>query len=336
MASSFDGSLAGAAATEVHQGLWRLPPKQHILKGKETKFDLHRAAKELTVIISTSVGNFTPSTDTTIAALWSIQDNLALHHCRKVLVFDKVPSQSEIEKLRSDSHVWNTIARGKKWINMWNEKREAYNEYCETFKAMRDQNHPALYKVELLFSPHFGHLFGTVKLALERVSTPYVFVTQHDLQVNQRFVAADVQCTLQALHENIASFVLLNRDVNNAPRTENYLRLLPELSVDSSTSSCPDLTAFAGFSDQSHFARVAWYRREVVEEIGKQLGGNDQTAMEHVLHEPWCQSAHKGTFLYGRLQDGPFITDLIHGQWVTDQAGRHTALPPMPVRSLND
>merc|ERR1711920_971145 len=93
-----------------------------------------------------------------------------------------------------------------------------------------------------------------------------------------------------------------------------------------------DLTAVGGFSDQAHFADVAWYRREVIQAIkpDQQL-----TCMEHVLHTPWKEASDfKGTFLYGGPEAGPFVLDLIYGAQAHDTEGRLTKLPPAPSRQI--
>mmetsp|Transcript_6195 Transcript_6195/g.14599 ORF Transcript_6195/g.14599 Transcript_6195/m.14599 type:complete len:319 (-) Transcript_6195:49-1005(-) len=311
------------------RGQWHLPPEQLVLQPGETEFDLDRVATELTVIISTSVSNFTPSTETPVGVLESLQANVALRWCRKLLVFDKVPSNEEIEELRQDAKTYHEVARGAKWAAAWNTKREAYEEYCATMRAMKEAKDPALHNVELIFLPRFGHLFGTVAEALEQVCTPFIFVTQHDLRLSGKFVAADVQGVLEALHKGAANYVNLNRDVNSSDRTRGYFRLLPDMSVKDEARRL-SLTAVAGFSDQAHFARAKWYQMEVAGAIRPE---ERLTCMEHVLHEGWKDGGKwRGTFLYGGLDDGPFVIDLIYGLQVYDRGGKLLRLPPPPSR----
>merc|ERR1712187_859882 len=90
------------------------------------------------------------------------------------------------------------------------------------------------------------------------------------------------------------------------------------------------LTSIAGFSDQSHFVNANWYRGEVLDGIprNKQL-----TCMEHVLHETFkADEERKGMFLFGGLDDGPFVLDLIHGMTVLDHEGRSRGVPSQPAR----
>lgn len=316
------------------KGRWRLPPQQKVLQLGDTPFDLDRVAQELTVIISTSVADFIPSTDTPLAALESLQSNIALRWCRKLLVFDKVPSCEEIDEMRRDSKTWYHVARGAKWMNTWNSKRKDYNEYCATMVAMKSANHPALFNVDLIFLPRFGHLFGTVKEAFKYLGREarYIFATQHDLRLSGKFVAADVQRVLETLECRKARYIVLNRDVNSAARTQVYFKLLPQHSLqdDAKQPMGISLTAVAGFSDQAHFAEVEWYKHEVVDAIRPE---EQLTCMEHVLHAPWKEAEEwKGTFLYGGLHDGPFVLDLVYGAQVYDHEGRLSKLPPPPSR----
>jgi hypothetical protein len=268
--------------------------------------------------------------------LESLHDNVALHWCRKFLVFDKVPTQAEIQELRRDTKKFNQVARGPKWVKMWTEKRQAYTEYCKTLTAMKEEKHPALFNVELVFLEDFGHLFGTVREAFQgetSVSTPYVLVTQHDLKLARTFVAADVQRVLEALSGS-AKYIVLNRDANSGDRSLRHFRIENETER-SDTDAGPLLTAICGFSDQTHFARTDWYKAEVIEEITKMLGGDEQlTCMEHILHEPWKERPSDGKFLYGGLNDGPYVHDFIHGMQVLDEHGRLTGLPSMPSRTV--
>eukprot|EP00746_Dinoflagellata_sp_MGD_P006205 gnl/MRDRNA2_/MRDRNA2_112079_c0_seq1.p1 gnl/MRDRNA2_/MRDRNA2_112079_c0~~gnl/MRDRNA2_/MRDRNA2_112079_c0_seq1.p1 ORF type:complete len:392 (-),score=67.71 gnl/MRDRNA2_/MRDRNA2_112079_c0_seq1:55-1230(-) len=308
---------------------WSLPPAQRSLEVDQTNFTLHRVAKELTIIVSTSVGEWTPSTKTVVEALESIQRNVAFHHCRKLLVFDSVPTQDEMDAMKVDQKLWRDVVRGHKWQAMWNRKRQDYQEYCEKLKQMKTEGHPALYKVDLVFLKRFGHLFGTVKEAFSHVKTRFVFLHQHDLRLNGTFVAADVQNVLDQIHHGKAKYVVLNRDANNAVRCKTYFDMVPSEDINDKQSASNGfaMTAMAGYSDQSHFAETDWYRRHVIDAIV-----DKPTCMEHVLHDPWKKAEEfKGTFLYGGPNEGPYVLDLIHGVQV-EAEGRMVHLPPQPAR----
>lgn len=306
---------------------WTLPPEQRILQGSETTCDLDRIARELTVVVSTSVGELTPSTEPVVACLQSLQDNVALRWCRKLLVFDCLPTEAQLQILMTDRKRYTEVVRGPKWRRHW-ERPELYEQYCKAVKEMKAAGHPAFFNVELIFLESFGHLFGTIKTAFQMIRTPYVFVTQHDLRLGGHFVAADVQRTVEALSTGRAKYVVLNRDTNSGPRTKVHFRLLPERALQSDNLN---LTAIAGFSDQAHFVDAEWYRQEVVEAIQPEI---ELTCMEHVLHEPWKNREQwMGTFLYGGADDGPYVLDLVHGVQVYSSTGVLSGLPPPPSRS---
>jgi len=234
-----------------------------------------------------------------------------------------------IESMKLEKKRYIEVVRGHKWEQMWNEKRDGYDEFCASLRAMKENNHPALFNVSFMFLRDFGHLFGTVKQAFESVSTPYVLVTQHDLRLADRFVAADVQNVLEALYEGGAQYILLNRDVNSGSRTGRYFEMLPDKCLQAARFS---LTACAGFSDQAHFVDATWYRREVIDQIRPE---QQLTCMEHVLHERWkVDPEWRRTFLYGGPEDGPFVYDLVHGAQVVDSGGRLVGLRPMPDRAV--
>lgn len=309
---------------------WALPPPQKVLSADEALFDLESLASNLTVVMSTSVGEFTPATDRLIAALESVQANLALRWCKKLLVFDKVPSKDQIDAMKTDRGYYREVVRGAKWEKMWNEKREDYDVYCDSVRKLHENNHPALFRTELIFLEDFGHLQGTVQRAFKDVDTAYTFVTQHDLRLGGKFEAADVQSVVEALHRGYASYILLNRDVNSAPRTRVYFNMdldapLPDLPLGL------HLTPVAGFSDQAHFVDSEWYRQEV---LGAIPVGSERTCMEHVLHDSFKKCSDKGTFLFGGLGDGPYVYDLIHGITIVNPEGRLQGVPSMPVRQI--
>ena len=67
----------------TQQGLWYLLPKQDVLTREEddVELTLDDVAVDLTIVITTSVGEFTTSADIVITALRSLQDNLAWLIC---------------------------------------------------------------------------------------------------------------------------------------------------------------------------------------------------------------------------------------------------------------
>jgi len=192
----------------------------------------------------------------------SLQQNVALRWCRKLLVFDEVPTPEEIEHMKMDRRFWEDVVRGPKWERMWNEKREAYAEYRKAVIKMIEKEHVAFHRVQAVVLDRFGHLYGTLRAGLSIVTTPYVLITQHDLKLVPRFVAADVQRTLEVMRRGEANYIVLNRDMNNLKRTSTYFKLVEQFDREFFTGRM-GLTAMAGFSDQCHFAVSSWYRENV-------------------------------------------------------------------------
>ena len=321
--------------SSAHRCIYKMPPAQTWLCKEDSEFTLNRIARELTVVVSTSVADFTPSVDPILKTLQSIQDNLALHWCEKYVVFDKVPLPDEIAAMQRDRDIYDNGVRGYKWSRMWGDKAEAYKIFGDELVYLKQRMHPALHKVNLVFLEEFGHLFGTVNAAFTLLSSPYVFVTQHDLEVTSAFKPSDVQLLLSALRKGVANYVLLNRDCNSSPRTARYFDFLPELSVGRANSSFPcDMTAILGFSDQAHFATVAWYKEEVLRAVVENaVGGEDRVCMEHILHERFKAEPFRRTYLYGRMDASPFIRDNVHGTWLLVD-GHHQRFPSMPTRDV--
>ena len=322
---------AGFGVSLPQDGLWYLPPKQDVLTREEddVEFTLDDVADDLTIVITSSVGEFTPSTDIVITALRSLQDNLALHWCRKILVFDEIPSEQEIEAMKQNPKHYHTVVRGPKWEHMWRKKREAYTAYCFALNEMKLNNDPTLFQVELVFLPRFSHLFGTVRHALELVKSSYVLVTQHDLRLSGKFVAADVQRVLGLMESESANCVILNRDTNSGSRPKSYFRMDPDSDIYDSGSRTR-LTAVRGFSDQTHFAHKDWYLANIMDRIPDDCR---LTCMEHILHNQFKNERDfRGIFLYGGSDDGPFTYDLIHGTQISSRGGRQYDVEPMPAR----
>ncbi|CAE7533733.1 unnamed protein product, partial [Symbiodinium pilosum] len=124
--------------------------------------------------------------------------------------------------------------------------------------------------------------------------------------------------SLKLLLSGRANCVLLNRDVNFAQRSTQYL-LSPFQRSDLwrvfhsehviQTEECT-LSPFVGYSDQSQFVRVDWLQEHVLSSVAAR-----KCCMEFVVHElmirQWLH--HPGTFqktyMLGDMEQGPFIFD---------------------------
>jgi len=257
-----------------------------------------------------------------------------LRRCRKLVVFDAMPGQGEKEAAAEQG----TLASiGQHWVPSANTALAArYEAYKRDVEALLAQGDPLLEGVELLPMQRWGHLVGTVRHALERVSTPFVLLHQHDLLINgENFSSRSVVGILRALARGDANYVLLNRDVNCAGRSTQYFQAAPHsphlwrsfvrrhaLRVDLSDGEggfcggghfgeAVQLTPFVGYSDQTHFARSEWVRERVLP-----LVGSRRCCMEFALHEimilGWLHdpACWERTYMLGGMDDGAFIFDL--------------------------
>ena len=85
----------------------------------------------------------------------------------QLLVFDKVTSREEIDRMRRAPKKPTTT-------QMWNDGRESYDEYKAALPSRKDDDHPALQNTELVFLKEFGHLFETRRRSFSHVQTRYV------------------------------------------------------------------------------------------------------------------------------------------------------------------
>eukprot|EP00811_Abedinium_folium_P036070 NODE_8813_length_1468_cov_4.702461.p1 GENE.NODE_8813_length_1468_cov_4.702461~~NODE_8813_length_1468_cov_4.702461.p1 ORF type:complete len:282 (-),score=84.70 NODE_8813_length_1468_cov_4.702461:622-1413(-) len=174
-------------------------------------------------------------------------------------------------------------------------------------------------RVELLCMHEWGHLVGTVRCALQRTSTPFVLLHQHDLLLSKVFSPTHALAVLRALAARTANYVLLNRDVNFAARSTQYLQAAPHqpqawrtfVRSHAQFLDGMQLTPFVGFSDQTHFARAGWLRERVLPMVGDRR----RCCMEFAVHEimllAWLRDPRRWerTFVLGGMADGPFIYD---------------------------
>lgn len=276
-------------------------------------------AKTLTLIISTSPAEHHCNVGLMLQVMRSLQANPALHLCRKLIVFDAMPGDADRQSAQAEG---NLADSGERWVPHGNDKLAiAYDAYKKALKQACDQGDPAMHEVELLFMPKWGHLVGTVRYAMENLSTPYVLLHQHDLLLSNNFTSSHVVSILQMLAQRKANYVLLNRDVNFVRRSTQYFQAAPHrpdlwrvfwrkhhLELENLEHTA--LTPFVGYSDQTHLARTQWVKDCVLRRVGER-----KCCMEFTLHETlllaWLHQKDKWekTFMLGGMDDGPYIYD---------------------------
>lgn len=235
--------------------------------------------KELiTVICTTNPIPTIPSAHILNESMRSLEKIPALGGCKKIIVFDGIQPGFE-------------------------ERQADYDAYKENVAKLGYEN------TELIFCEKWVHLAGAIEKALEHVTTPFVFIHQHDFVLQKPFALKRLLGAMQK-NENI-KYVRLNQWKHNQPKKKWGHHYEYDGDVDKVVvggSSFP-LSRTFGWSDNDHIARTDYYREFVLPNCG--FG-----AMEWYLH-PMLKEAIRtqgpeghlpfGTYLLGDLEDGCYI-----------------------------
>ncbi len=248
---------------------------QHIPYNKDLYTD-DALADMITVITATSPVLSIPATTHIYPAQVSLHRIPALAKAKKIIVFDGIPEQNK--------HLEAAYTKYKKNIQ----------DLCETDYYFQN--------TELVFCPKWGHLSGAITEAIKHVTTPFVFMHQHDLILEKSFDLNGIIATM-LVNPNI-KYVHFWGQKNKKSTWWN--RIVDE-EIDG-ISHVP-LTRSFGWSDQCHIATVDYYQNFVLPEC-------DHCFMETAMQEKFQKKldkngkkAHKkfGTYLYGDLSDGYYI-----------------------------
>jgi len=255
--------------------LWNIATAEISLYDEEL-YDDDTVAEMITVITATSPVLSIPNTTHLYPSQVSLHRIPALAKAKKIIVFDGLqPGQEHL--------------------------KYAYDAYKKTVRDLTRSDHYFM-GTELVFCSEWGHLSGAIAEALEHVTTPYVFMHQHDLVIEKKFDLNGIIATMEE-NPNI-KYVHMWGGKNKASKWWN--RILDE-EVDG--IHFVPLTRCFGWSDQCHVASVEYYEDFVLPEC-------DHCFMETAMQQKFKKklkkkgdSAHKkfGTYLYGGLKDGHFI-----------------------------
>jgi hypothetical protein len=228
----------------------------------------------ITVITSTSPIPSMPSTEYLYEAQKSLFQVPALAKCKKIVVFDGLKDRRLLKQ---------------------------YNEYKKNVERLVKED---LYfaNTTLIFCLKWGHLTGTIREAIRHVTTPYLFIHQHDLVLLRSFDLNGVVASMEANPR--IKYVYLGRRPNTV---DDFYHAPVDEGVEG-ISFIP-LCQSSGWSDQCHITSVDYYKNFVLPRCGA-------TFMESVLHPALKEAIRSfgmegreafGTFLYGKLMDGPYI-----------------------------
>jgi hypothetical protein len=249
-------------------------------------FSDKQAASKITFITTTNPIQSIPSTEIIYESMKSFYQVPALRKCKKIIVFDGI--QPGFENREKD-----------------------YEQYKKNILELTKTS-PYFANTELVFCPSWHHLSGAIKLALEQVDTPFIFVHQHDFLLRKKIKLNEL-LTSMSQNQNI-KYVRLNQG-SNVPHRKGEFHHLYDGDVDNVVEggTLAPLTRNFGWSDNDHFARTDYYRDFVLPRCG--FG-----AMECYLHPLLKESltkngpddGHKpfGTYIYGGLKDGKYIKHL--------------------------
>lgn len=241
-------------------------------------YDDQTVANMITVITTTNPIPSLPSTEHIYPSQVSLFRIPAFALCKKIIVFDGI--QPGFESRAADYELYK--------------------------KAILDatKTSPYFKNTELIFCENWVHIAGAIKAALEHVTTPYVFIHQHDFVLIKDFDLNGLIATMEA-NENIQHVRLA------VPANYHWLYYYNPPSVDEQIlgSSFVPLCRHFVWSDNDHISRASYYREFILPQCG-------HGAMEWYLN-PALEAARKeigdlchppfGTYLYGGLYDGYYL-----------------------------
>jgi hypothetical protein len=244
-------------------------------------YDDETVAKLITVITSTSPVKSMPEPEHIYPAQASLFRIPAFALCKKIIVFDEVRPGGT------------------------SRLKNAYNGYKQKILELTRSN---LYfsNTELVFCPEWGHLTGTLVEAMKHVTTPFIYVHQHDLQLTQDF---DLNGLIASMIENpLIQCVFLGGGNNSTshvyhgPVDQNIIgpHFVP-------------LWRCFGWTDQAQITTVNYYKNIVFPQCKAHKGSFMEQVMLHRLRydltELGVEKVHPiyGTYLYGGPMDGSYL-----------------------------
>jgi hypothetical protein len=243
---------------------------------KGTIYNDETIAEMVTVITATNPIPSIPSTRHLYEAQKSLFQVPVFAQCKKIIVFDGIKEPNE-------------------------QNTSLYEEYKSNVKKLVEKD-PYFSNTTLVFCNSWGHLSGAIKEALEQVKTPFVFMHQHDFVLLQPFDLKGVIATMVANPR--IKCVLLGKRANH--KRDFYYKPVDE--VIEGAAFIP-LCRASGWADSCHVASVDYYKTFVLPQC-------DHTFMEKILHPALKQAVKKlgpkgqepfGTYLYGKMDDGPYV-----------------------------
>ncbi len=249
------------------------PPRKQV-------YDDESVANLITVITTTNPIPSIPDTKHLYLSQTSIFRIPAFAKCKKIIVFDGIQKGYE-------------------------SRNEEYEKYKQNVIHLTKTD-PLFANTKLVFCSSWVHIASAIKEALKHVTTPYLFIHQHDFVLQKDFdlngVIASMEINPHIKHVRLSKWP--TNTSNTHPKWDGPVDRVLE-----GKSFVPLSRTFA-WSDYEHVTRKDYYLDFVLPKCG-------QGAMEWVLHPALKASIEKhgldeghkpfGTYLYGDLNDGFYI-----------------------------
>ena len=246
-------------------------------------FSSDSLANKLTLITSTSAIPSNPSTQMLEITQKSLNRIPEFKDCPRIIVFDGVPGHLV-------------------------KRKEPYEIYKKNVIELTKTD-PDFANTKLIFCQEHKHLALALKEAMEHVTTPFVFVHQHDFKIIKPI---DVVGLIRSMEENPnLKHVRLNRRHVMSTKWDGRVDNVVE------GPSYVPLTRTWGWSDNDHFSPKKYYDDFIFPKIKR------KRPMEKVIHpmqrraERKNRENHKifGTYIYGELGNKPIIAHLDGKRW---------------------
>lgn len=238
-------------------------------------YDDEKVAELITVITTTNPIPSIPTTKHIYPSQKSLFQIPAFTKCKKIIVFDGIQPGYE-------------------------DRETDYDIYKRRIQILTETD-PYFSNTELVFCDHWAHIAGAVKEAMSYVTTPYVFVHQHDFVLMKPFDLNAVIATMER-NPNVKHVKLANPGINSHWHPS-------EIDENVHGPTFIPLCRTFIWSDNDHISPTAYYTDFVFPNCG--FG-----AMEHFLWPMFIKERERlgngchpkyGTYVYGNLKDGGYL-----------------------------
>lgn len=203
----------------------------------------------------------------------------ALSLCKKIIVFDGLQPS-------------------------YKHRKADYDEYKRRMGDLVETD-PGFANTQLVFCEEWAHLAGAIRKAMEYVTTPYVFIHQHDFVLIKDFDLNGLIATMEA-NENVQHVRL------GLPYTNRHWLNWNPIALDEvvlGPSFVPLCRHFV-WSDNDHVTRTEYYKDFVLPLCGHGPMENYlDTLLKNSLYKigTSCHGAF-GTYVYGGMNDGGYFS----------------------------